>query len=81
MYARAVEGPPRCAAGEVIPEVAMSTAEEAPASLIWNDIETERDGIFFLYKPKCGEIFAKHHSFLIGGIYCHIAMSKILWHF
>lgn len=47
MYATAVEGPPRCAAGEVIPEVAMSTAEEAPASLIWNDIETERDGIFF----------------------------------
>lgn len=52
MYATAVEGPPRCAAGEVIPEVAMSTAEEAPASLIWNDIETERDGIFFCISPN-----------------------------
>lgn len=52
MYATAVEGPPRCAAGEVIPEVAMFTAEEAPACLIWNDIETERDGIFFCMSPN-----------------------------
>lgn len=31
----------RCASGEVIPEVVMFTAEEAPASFIQKDIETE----------------------------------------
>lgn len=39
---------PQISNGEVIPKVAMFTAEEAPVSLILKDIETESD-VQFLY--------------------------------
>lgn len=47
MYVIVVEGFFRCVVGEVILEVVMFIVEEVFVFFIWNDIEIERDGIFF----------------------------------